>query len=304
MEKPQHPKPLIVDIKRNALDDGPGIRTTVFFKGCPLSCVWCQNPEAISPYVEIMFSPGDCIACRTCEQVCPEGAISFGVGPIPIDRARCRHCGTCVDNCLGMGMRRVGKYYSPMELVEIVSQDIPFYRNSGGGVTLSGGEATLYPRYLEPFLEEAKSRGIHINLETCGYYHEPEFRRAILPYLDLIYFDIKIFDSHLHQQYTGHSNEIILNNLRTLVEYGQVRVLPRVPLIPEITDTAENLEAIAGFLKGIGVKKAALLPYNPMWVTKADNLSKETVYRHDRWMTPEEKSRCTHYFSEFLLEKF
>lgn len=304
MARPRHAKPLIVDVKRNALDDGPGIRTTIFFKGCPLSCVWCQNPEAISPYLEIMFSPGDCIACRTCMQVCPQGAIDLDRHPSPINRALCQRCGTCADNCPGLGMRRVGKYYSPDELLEVVAKDIPFYRNSGGGVTLSGGEATLYPRYLEPFLRGAKSLGIHIALETSGYYYQQEFQRSVLPYLDLIYFDVKILDSNLHRKYTGRSNQLILSNLRALLEYGRVPVLPRVPLVPAITDTPENLRVIAEFLKDIGLKKVALLPYNPMWVAKADNLGKKTAYRHEQWMTQEEKSRCASYFSDLTLEKF
>ncbi len=294
-------QPLIVDIKRNALDDGPGIRSVVFFKGCPLACVWCQNPEAISPLPEIMFSPGDCLACGACQEVCPKGAVDLQRHPSPIDRERCQACGACVENCPGQGLRPIGKYYPVEELVQAVLRDASFYRNSGGGVTLSGGEATLHPEYLKSLLTALKAQGIHVTLETCGYYHQPVFDQKILPYLDLIYFDIKFLDPELHRRHTGKDNQIILNNFRALVEAARVSVLPRVPLIPGLTATPENLGAIAAFLRETGVGEVALLPYNPMWVTKADNLGRNTPYRQREWMAPEEIRQCSLYFAGLEL---
>lgn len=304
MAAPVHTRPLIVDIKRNALGDGPGIRTTIFFKGCPLACVWCQNPEAIKPYPEIAYSPGDCLVCGACEVTCPEGAIDLQRRPQPVDRARCRRCGTCTTRCPSKGIRLVGRHYHAAELAGIVSEDIPDYENSGGGVTLSGGEPTLHPRYLEPFLQVLKFNRIHVNLESCGYYARPVFEKYILPYLDLVCFDIKLIDPAAHRRYTGRGNGRILENFKALIRGGRVPVLPRVPLVPGITATAENLAGIASFLRELGLKRAALLPYNPLWLATAESLGRESSYRCDRLMTPAELERCASHFDGFGLEIF
>ncbi len=304
MDEPEKRRPLVVEIKRNALDDGPGIRTTIFFKGCPLACVWCQNPEAIRTYPEIVYSPDDCLLCGACASICPEGTIDLERRPQTIDRTRCRRGGSCTAVCPGKAIRLVGRYYTPAELAGIASRDLTFYENSGGGVTLSGGEPTLYPRYLEPLLQALQFKRIHINLETCGHYHRPVFERYILPYLDMIYFDIKLFAPEDHLRHTGRDNSRIRDNFKALLRSGRVPVLPRVPLIPGITDTAKNLSGIASFLKGLGLRKAALLPYNPLWVPKIDRLGHAGSYRCDRWMTPEELERCAAHFDGFELEKF
>ncbi len=296
--------PLVVEIKRNALDDGPGIRTTIFFKGCPLSCVWCQNPESIKIYPEIAYSPGDCLLCGACEEACPEGAIDLKCRPQPVDRQRCIRCGTCTTVCPGKGMRLVGRHYPVAELAEIVAEDSIFYENSGGGVTLSGGEPTMHPRYLKPFLQALKFNRIHVNLETCGYYYRPVFERYILPYLDLIYYDIKLIEPDAHRRYTGRTNDRILENFEALIRGGKVPLLPRIPLIPGVTDTDENLAGIASFLNKMGVKRTALLPYNPLWLPKAENLDRQSSYQYDRWMTPEEIERCASHFDHFELEEF
>ena len=304
MTAPEKRRPLVVEIKRNALDDGPGIRTTVFFKGCPLACVWCQNPEGIKTYPEIFYVPGDCLLCGACADHCPEGAIDLQRRPDPVDRSRCRRCGSCAAHCPAGAIRLVGRYYTPAALAAIVSEDLPFYLNSGGGVTLSGGEPTLYPRYQAPFLQALKFKGIHVNLETCGYYHRPAFEKYIQPYLDLIYFDIKLIDSAAHRRHIGRGNRRILENFTALIRSGKVPVLPRVPLIPEITTAAENLAGIARFLKGLGLKRVALLPYNPLWLPKVESLGLESSYRCDRLMTPEEIEQCTAHFDAFELELF
>ncbi len=284
------PKPLIVELKRNALDDGPGIRTTVFFKGCPLACVWCQNPEAISAGPEIMFSPRECIGCRACVEACPHGALDFSRPGFPIDTAGCRVCGSCVAVCPGKGMRLVGSYYSPEELARELERDLPFYQNSGGGVTLSGGEPTLFPNYLEQLLQILKFKRIHINLQTSGYYYRPLLEKKILPYLDLVHFDLKIYDDARHRQYTGRSNRLILDNFRSLWRKNRVPVLPRIPLVPGVTAVENNLKGISLFLKEMGVKKVELLPYNPLWISKAESMGKTLSYTHDSWM-PEEEIR-------------
>ena len=182
---------LIANIKRNSLDDGPGIRTVIFFKGCPLSCVWCQNPETKSPSQEISFEASNCLECKECIKVCESGAIDFK-NKYRIDREICNFCGKCIDVCRGEALSFVGKEYTVDELLKIILKDKPFYDNSGGGITLTGGEPTCHFHYVEEFLKKVKENNVHVCLETCGLYNPDLFRRAILPYVDLIYFDLKI----------------------------------------------------------------------------------------------------------------
>ena len=278
--------PLIVDIKRHSLEDGPGIRSVVFFKGCPLRCIFCQNPEAQDPEVEIAFSARECIHCGSCAEACPQGAIDLE-DPGRIHREMCIRCGRCVSACPGKGLRLIGSYYPVEGLAELLLRDLPFYRHSGGGVTLSGGEPTLYPDYLEPLLKRLKARGIHLVLETSGFFDYEVFGEKILPYIDLIYYDIKIADPELHREYIGKTNYRILDNLYRLLQEKGVEVHPRVPLIPGITATRANLSAIVDLLCEAGAENVSLLPYNPMGIEMAVNLGlpkppiPEAFMRHD-----------------------
>lgn len=294
-------KPLIVEIKRNALDDGPGIRTTAFFKGCPLTCSWCQNPEAIKIGLEVLFFPDHCLACGACTAACRQGALDLLRRPHPIDKALCSSCGACTQACPGLGLRLAGHYFPVEELVKELSRDIPFYGNSGGGITLSGGEPTLYPLYLHNLLQQLRFRRIHVNLETSGFYCRSVFTRKVLPYLDLIYFDLKILDPVAHRRHTGRDNVRILENFKALVRQTKVPFLPRIPLVPGITDTPLNLKALAFFLRGLGIRHAALLPYNPLWLPKAAALGHSPSYSCDRWMSPAELERCASCFDGFDL---
>jgi pyruvate formate lyase activating enzyme len=265
-------KPLILDIRGNALDDGPGIRSVVFFKGCPLDCVWCHNPECKRTSGEISFDPGECVGCDTCLTLCPQAALSRG-NPFYIDRTRCTLCFLCSDACPSGALSRVGREMRVAEIVDRVMRDKPFYDASGGGVTLSGGEPTLFVDYCAELLSSLKARGVHTLLETCGAFDFDRFRSLLLPHLDAVYFDIKLIDESAHRQYTGTSNRRILDNFVKLIEIAQetaVDLLPRTPLIPGITDTDANMRDIASFLAGLGVKKAALLNYNPLWPAKAN----------------------------------
>jgi len=251
--------PLIVDIKRHSLEDGPGIRSVVFFKGCPLRCIFCQNPETQDPGLEIAFSPKECIQCGRCAEVCPQGAIDLEF-PGRIHRERCIRCGECARICPGKGLRLMGAYYPAETLTEILLRDLPFYRHSGGGVTLSGGEATCYPDYLEGVLKRLKARGIHVVLETSGYFDYESFGQRILPYIDFIYYDVKIADPEVHRKYTGKTNRRILDNLCRLLRERGIEVHPRVPLIPGITTTRESLSAIVDLLCEAGAEDVSLLP--------------------------------------------
>lgn len=294
--------PLIVDIKRHSLEDGPGIRSVVFFKGCPLRCVFCHSPETQVPEAEIAFSPGECIHCGSCVDTCPERAINLEL-PGRILRDRCDRCGKCAEVCPGKGLRLIGSSYSIEELTEILLRDLPFYRHSGGGVTVSGGECTLYPDYLESLLKALKTNGIHIVLETSGHFDYRTFKSKILPYVDLIYYDIKIADPEAHRRFLGKTNRIIIDNLYSLLPERDVEVHPRIPLIPGITATMENLSAIVELVCDAGAEDISLLPYNPMGLAMAENLGRPIPSLPKTFMKPREEQRIYDMFKTILEKK-
>ncbi len=246
-------KGLIFDIKRDCSEDGPGIRTTVFLKGCPLSCIWCQNPEG--------------------KKFKPETDIQGN---------------------------EIGIWYTVDELVYRLLEDKPFFTTTGGGVTLSGGEATLQMNFAGRLLQALKHEGIHTALETSGFFHYQDFKQQMLPWLDLIYFDIKLIDEAGSKKYCGRSNACILDNFTQLLSDTCIPVIPRIPLIPGITTTEENLRGIAAFLEKHGVKSCSLMPYNPMWHDKTQNLGLTPSYQNKGFMTPDEQKTCVNYFTKQL----
>ncbi|MCX5850713.1 MAG: glycyl-radical enzyme activating protein [Deltaproteobacteria bacterium] len=279
--------PLILDIKGNSLDDGPGIRTVIFFKGCPLDCVWCQNPESKRTVAEIAFDAKECIGCGRCLEVCPEGALSRE-NPFYIDRDACTLCFTCVEECPARALDRVGREMTVEDIVKAVVRDRPFFNTSGGGVTLSGGEPTLFPDFVSSLLQALKGERIHTIIETCGQFRPDTFESLMLPYLDAVYFDIKLMDARLHREYCGVSNETIVENfvrLKLLCAGRKVVLLPRVPLITGITERESNLAAIALFLKEQGAPRVQLLPYNPLWHDKTDKIGAANSLRQNAAMT-------------------
>lgn len=287
--------PLIVDVKRDSSEDGPGIRTTVFFKGCPLSCKWCQNPEAIDPHVEIGFYPQDCIGCFDCEEVCPEGAI-LKEAEVRIDRSRCTRCGKCADVCPGRGLRQIGRFYEIKDLVALLLRDRSFYDASGGGVTLSGGEPTLWPVYAGKLLRKLKDEGIHTALQTCGYFEYATFKQEMLPWLDLIMYDLKLIDSEDHLRYTGQENMRIIENFSRLLNEN-IEIVPRIPLIPGFTTPEKNLAGISDFLKEHGVESCSLLPYNLLGLSKWERLGKSRSIMPTNLMQRSEVDSCRQIFS-------
>ncbi len=290
-------KTLIVDIKRNALDDGPGIRTLIFFKGCPLSCVWCQNPETKKAGQELSFTKEDCSECTICMSHCKKGAINFS-NQYRIDRDICDLCGKCIEVCPNQAYKYVGKEYDIKELAELILRDKVFYDNTGGGVTLSGGEPTFHMEYLNALLKELKNYGIHICIETSGYYNNEKFIELVLPFLDLIYFDLKIYDSNLHEKYCNVPNELILSNFEYLIKNESIELLPRIPLIPKITLKEENLRSWIQYFKSLNIDKVWLLPYNPLWLSKSEKIGLEPEYNHSEWLTIDTKRKIKSLFRE------
>ncbi|MGV1099795.1 glycyl-radical enzyme activating protein [Thiovibrio sp. JS02] len=255
-------RPLIFNIHRLAMDDGPGLRSTVFLKGCPLACDWCHNPESMRPGPEVAFFPRLCIGCGACRQACPEGAIA-PEGEERLLRSRCTGCGLCADACPAAALRRAGNHYPVQELVALLLRDRIYYRVSGGGVTFSGGEPTLHLDYLTEALSALAREGIHTALQTCGHFQAEPFIERLLPLLDLIFFDLKLCDTEAHRRFTGRENRLIHDTFRRLTSKAREKIVPRIPLVPGRTATRANLLALANFLKAQGFRRCELLPYNP-----------------------------------------
>jgi pyruvate formate lyase activating enzyme len=290
-------KGLIFDIKRFAIHDGPGIRTTVFFKGCPLSCWWCHNPESQSPSPELMVRPTRCIeGCRECCSCCHVQAISKGNG-IVVEREKCDVCMACVETCPSEALQMVGRVARVEELIAEIEKDIVFFDESKGGVTFSGGEPLMQPTFLASLLRACKKRGIHTSLDTSGHapFHTIE---GILDTVDLFIYDIKLLDEESHKMYTGVSNRLILKNLEKLTKlHDDVEV--RVPLIPHITDTEENISSLPMFLSSLDkVRNVVLLPYHNSAKKKYEGLDRENRMGNTPTSPTEEIDRIKKRFTE------
>ena len=256
----------IIDIKRFTLHDGYGIRSTVFLKGCSLHCAWCHNPEGIENAIDLWYLPRQCIRCRGCLGSCPEGALSVQDEDEPfirINRQRCSKCGVCVEACPTGALSFDGRRLSSEEVAEILLRDRQFYEESGGGVTVSGGDPLVQHRFAEEILKSCKAAGTHTAIETClqGSWDIVE---AFLPVTDLFIVDLKLADSRMHREYTGHDNELIRENYRRLAALKR-DMLTRIPLIPGVTARPEGIRAIAGFIRSCNPGgKVELINFNPL----------------------------------------
>ncbi len=298
--------PLVVDIKRNSLDDGPGIRSVVFFKGCTLSCIWCHNPECLSDAPELSFDPSLCVGSRACVSECPSDALLFD-GGLQIDRDACARHFQCVEACPSRALSRVGEHYEVEELATHLLRDRPFFWNSGGGVTLSGGEPTRYIDYVSELAERLHKARVHVLLQTCGTFGLRGFEEKLYPHLDEIYFDLKLFSTEAHQEYCGAPNDKILENftrLNQLQADGGVPILPRVPLVPGVTTERENLTSLASFLAAEGASRVGIVRYNPLWPSKAAKLGGQVApeVAEATWMRRADYEQCVAVFKDAGLE--
>lgn len=263
-------RPLIFDIQRFSIHDGPGIRTTIFFKGCNLECPWCQNPESISHKPELAYYPANCIGSQDCVKSCPKQALSYE-GTLIIDRNICSTCYNCTVSCVTEGVKVVGKEYSIDSVMQEILRDKSYYDTSGGGITFSGGEPTLHIDFIYELLIRCKEHQIHTNIETNGYFSWEKFQK-ILPMLDLIYFDIKIVNSIQHKQHLSATNDKILQNITNLAQ-AKAPVKFRLPLIPQYTANPENLNDILTILQKNNIAELHLLPYHSMGESKAEKIN-------------------------------
>jgi pyruvate formate lyase activating enzyme len=278
---------LVLNIMRFALHDGPGIRTTVFLKGCPLSCWWCHNPESRSRKTEVIYVAERCIRCGDCVQACPEGALKLNQQVIR-DLQLCHQDANaiCVDACPTSAQVVFGRWMSSSEVMAEILKDQVFFDQSGGGVTISGGEPLLQAEFVEHLLAACRQHRIHTVLDTCGYAESAVVAR-LRKNVDLFLFDLKLMDPVRHRQFTGVSNEQILANLRLLAQNGSA-VIVRVPVIPGVNDDEENLAAVSRFLSPLGLRDVDLLPYHRIASGKYERLG--LPYRMEGAVPPSAES--------------
>lgn len=262
---------IIYNIQRFSLHDGPGIRTTVFLKGCPLRCAWCHNPESQRIRPQLSLFESRCLRCGQCFALCPCHQLADGAHTV--DFQACTACGRCVDGCAAGALEILGRETTAAEAAEEALRDLPFYQTSGGGVTLSGGEPTMQADFAAELLARVRAAGVHTALETCGHAPWASFGK-LLPHLDMILYDVKQMDGDKHKAYTGVDNGLILDNLRRLCSRDvQAEIVVRTPVIPGYNDQPENFAALADFLKGMErIPRVELLPYNELAGSKYPRL--------------------------------
>lgn len=250
----------VFNIQKFCVHDGPGIRTTVFFKGCPLNCLWCHNPESQNFRQEILYNREKCTLCGQCQRRCPRGAIQIAGGNYQHDHTKCMLCEACVDFCLHNAREVAGRAYTVNQLITEIEKDRPFYEQSKGGVTLSGGEALCQIDFVEELVKSCKHRGIPVAVDTCGYVPFSNFER-ILQDVDIFLYDLKIMDPVLHEKNTGKDNRLILANLEKLIAMG-AKIFLRLPLIEGINTSDDNIMGVINFIRDKRIEQVNLLPYH------------------------------------------
>jgi pyruvate formate lyase activating enzyme len=267
-------KRMVIDVTRMTVHNGPGIRTLILFKGCPLRCVWCSTPESQRESAEITYCPDKCILCGDCIPVCPRSAITIREKAIIIDRKLCDNCGHCASVCYTEALRLLGQEYTVDELVHEVKKDEVFHKHSSGGVTVSGGEPLLEPEFTLELLRSLKQNEINIGVDTCGFVPRTNIE-LVLPYIDFFLWDIKHMDDKAHRKFTGVSNRHILDNLR-FVSNNSTPIYLRLPIIPGQNDSEENLRAVCEFAEDLpSLVEINLLPFHHLGKARYAALDRE-----------------------------
>lgn len=267
---------IVFNIQKFSLHDGPGIRTVVFLKGCPLKCKWCANPESQSPRIQILWDKEKCLGCGACAASCPQGAVLKTDSGIRIGGKTCSGCGICAAGCPAQALRAEGEVKTVREVLNVCLQDRDFYEESGGGVTLSGGEALVHPDFSMALADALRNQNIHVAMETTGF-AAPELFDRVTGHMDLLLFDVKHWDEAKHLEGTGVSNRLILDNMKRAIASG-MRVLPRLPVIPGYNNTLADAKGFAARLKETGACEIQLLPFHQFGEKKYDELGKPYAY--------------------------
>lgn len=291
----------IFDIQRFSVNDGPGIRTTVFFKGCPLRCLWCDNPESQSESMQVMYLAYVCTHCGKCIAACQNGANVMGSDNlIKFNRSLCKQSGRCVDICPSKARVFSGKMMTIEQVMDIILKDELFYRNSGGGVTASGGEPTAQPEFLKQLFTDCRNHGINTTLDTSGYVDETVLS-DILSYVDLVYYDLKHMNPKKHREITGVDNELILSNA-VMISEKNIPMVVRLPMIPGKNDSTENIREISSFVKNLKIQRVDILLFHTLGRKKYDCLDMTYRLTNLQPHTEEEVAEIVKTFNRFGLD--
>lgn len=295
-------QPLVFDIRRYSINDGPGIRITIFMKGCPLKCAWCHNPESQSPQVQKLYTASKCIGAQDCIEVCPEDALTLTPDGIITDYEACNLCGLCAQACPTKAIEMSGKLYNKKELIEIIERERIHLEQSGGGVTFSGGEPLMHRDFLIEMLNECKRKGLHTAVDTCGF-TSGETILKVAKHTDLFLYDLKLMDPVQHKKWTGVDNRSILQNLTMLAKIG-TKINIRIPLIKNVNTNKNELTSMAQFISNLPgeIPAVNLLPYHNIASGKYKKLEVEYIQGNMKEPSEKDLQKAVQIFSQLGIE--